>query len=128
MENIFKKFLHTGVGFISIASEKFKNAIDELVKDGKLSEAEGKKRVEEFMSQSEDRKKEFDKEFGNAIENILKNFKFAKKEDLDKLIKRVEYLEELLNVKNEGDATETKKKNAPKKKKTETEDADNDKK
>ena len=45
-ENIFKKFVYTGVGFLSLTADKFKTAIDELVSDNKLSESEGKKIIQ----------------------------------------------------------------------------------
>lgn len=109
MGDIFKKFLHTGVGFVSIAVDKFKNAIDDLVKEGKLSEEEGKKIVDDFVNQSDDRKKEFEKDFGNAIKNIVENFKFLKKEEFDLLEKRVEILEKLVAEKENTQKIEEKK-------------------
>lgn len=124
MENLFKKFLHTGVGFVSIATEKFKKAIDELVKDGKMSETEGEKIVTDFAKKSEDHRKEFEKEFGEAVEKVIKNLKFAKKEEYDKLIKRVENLEKLITEKFSAEGS---KKTSQKKKKTDDKDIDADK-
>jgi len=119
MENVFKKFLYSGVGFVSLATEKFKAAVNELIKDGKLSEEEGKNIVENFSKSSEERKKVFEKDFGIAVENILHNFKFAKSEDVERLRNRITVLENLLSE----DKTEPKEKTS-KKKKSEPKDTD----
>ena len=37
MEDLFKKFIYTGVGWISVTTERFKNTIDGFISDGKIS-------------------------------------------------------------------------------------------
>jgi polyhydroxyalkanoate synthesis regulator phasin len=97
MENAFKNFFYTGVGFISIAADKFKKAVDELVKDGKLSKEEGKKIVDDFIKSSDERKSEFESTFKNVIEDTIEKLKFASKEEVEKLKNRITVLENLIN-------------------------------
>lgn len=115
MENLFKKFLYSGVGFVSLASDKFKTAVDELIKDGKMSNEEGKKIVDDFVKNSDERKKEFEKDFNEAVENIIKNFKFAKSEDVEKLRNRVTVLENILKEKEKSEPKVTDSENEDKK-------------
>jgi len=96
MENIFKNFLYTGVGVVSYATDKFKSTINDLIKSGKLSSEEGKKIMDDFVNQSEERKIEYESQFKAAVEKTLNSFKFAKSEDVENLKKRVEILEELI--------------------------------
>jgi len=114
MENIFKNFLYTGVGIVSIASEKFKNSINDLIKNGKISAEEGKKIVDDFVIQSEEDRKKYEGEFKTALEKTLDALKFAKKDEVDKLKNRVEVLENLVAKKNEEKIPIVKLQNEPK--------------
>ena len=49
MEDLFKKFVYTGVGLVSLTAEKLQKSIDTLVEEEKISEKEGKKIVNDFF-------------------------------------------------------------------------------
>ena len=36
MEDLFKKFLYTGVGLVAMTAEKIQKSVDKLISDGKL--------------------------------------------------------------------------------------------
>lgn len=92
MQNEFKKFLYAGVDLAAAASEKFQKSVTELVENGKISSAEGKKLVDEFLDKTEQRKEEFEAKFNELKEKVG----FTKKteaEELEDLRKKVADLE-----------------------------------
>ncbi len=123
MENLFKKFVYTGVGFVALTTERLKNTIDGLVGDGKISEDEGKKIVDDFMKNTETKKDELENQFGSVIEKIVKSFNFATVSEVDEMLERVSALEEALAKQDAKEAKpaakKTTKKAATKKKKDE---------
>ena len=52
MEDTFKKFLYTGVGMVTSTIEKVQSKINELVDEGKLTENEGRKVVDDLLDDS----------------------------------------------------------------------------
>ncbi|MGB0524493.1 MAG: phasin family protein [Flammeovirgaceae bacterium] len=113
MEDLFKKFLYTGVGLVSVTADKFQKAIDKLVDENKISSEEGKKVVDDLIQDTESKKEEFEGQLKKIVEDIINRFKIASYTDVEDLQKRVEALEAQVGT------TETaapKRKAAPKKK------------
>ena len=96
MEDFFKKFIYTGVGWISVTTEKFKKTIDGFISDGKISEGEGKKIVDDFLKNTETKKDEIETQFGSVVDKIIKSFSFATKTEVDDLEKKVAELEAII--------------------------------
>lgn len=115
MEDIFKRFLYTGVGFVAMTAEKLQESIDEMVGKGKLSEEEGKKLVDDFMDNTESRKEEFESKLREAAESVMDKLTFPSQADYDALLKRVEDLEEKLSQAT-AKKTTTRKRTSTKKK------------
>lgn len=93
MQDLFKKFIYTGIGFISITAETLRSTIDKLVEESKLSGDEGKKIIEDFTKNTESKKKDFEDQLGKLIEKVTSRFKFVTENELNEVIKRVETLE-----------------------------------
>jgi len=93
MEDLFKKFVYTGVGLVSLTAEKLENSINSLVAENKISTEEGKKIVEDLMSKTEAKKDEFEAKLKEVTEGVVAKFDFLKKHDYDALVQRVEALE-----------------------------------
>lgn len=108
MEDLFKKFLYTGVGLVSMTAEKLQEAVDELVGDGKISEKEGKRILNDFFENTETKKAEFESRLKDAVDQVKEKLSFPSRSEYEALIKRVEELE--------GQLKEEKKANAAKKK------------
>lgn len=72
MEDLFKKFVNAGVGFISQGNKKVQSTIDMLVKESKISEQEGKKIVDELMKSSETKVKELETQFKGLTDTMMK--------------------------------------------------------
>lgn len=99
MEESLKKLVYAGVGFAAQATEKFEKSINDLVKKGKLEEKEGKKIVDEFISKTEKTKDSFEAKFKEVTEEVVSKLKFAPKNDVKSLTKRIEKLEKMLDAK-----------------------------
>jgi len=102
-DSIFKKFFYTGIGIAALTKEKFENAIEDLVKDKKLSTDEGKKIMDDFVKNIDGKKDEIEEQMKEFVEKTTKKFKFAKKDEVEELMKRVEELEAKLAAKKEID-------------------------
>lgn len=98
MEDLFKKFLYTGVGLVAQTAEKAKKSIDELVEKGKLSQEDGKKIVDDLYRDAEHKKDEFESKLKNFVEKALDKMNLAKAESVDKLEKRIKSLEVKLGL------------------------------
>ena len=93
MEDLFKKFVYTGVGLVSMTAEKLESSVNKLVDENKISTEEGKKIVEDLMSKTEAKKEEFESKLKEVTESVVAKFDFLKKNDYETLVKRVEALE-----------------------------------
>jgi len=119
MENTLKKFLYTSVGFASLAKDKMTTLIQDLIKDGKLSEEEGKKIIEDFKKNTDEHKTDFDKKMKDVIDSTVKNLKFVKENEVEKLKNRIDILEKLIK---QDEAKKKTKKRTTKKKTTDKPD------
>ncbi len=96
MENLeaqFRKFIYTGVGFISLSLEKFKKKIDELVKEDKISKEEGEKILKKFFEDAKKKRKKYKEKVKEVVNKTSEGMKLVKADELEKLSKRIEELE-----------------------------------
>ena len=70
MEDLFKKFVNAGVGYIAQGSKSVQSTIEKLVKDNKMTQAEGKKIVDELLKSSETKRAELEKQFQGLTERV----------------------------------------------------------
>lgn len=70
MEDLFKKFVNAGVGYLAQGNKKVQATIDALVKDSKLTEKEGKKIVDELMKNGETKRLELEKQFMGLTDRL----------------------------------------------------------
>ena len=70
MEDLFKKFVNAGVGYIAQGSKSVQSTIEKLVKDNKMTQAEGKKIVDEMMKSGETKRAELEKQFQGLTERM----------------------------------------------------------
>ncbi len=70
MDDLFKKFINTGVGFLSQGNKAMQSAIEKLVKESKISEQEGKKIVDDLMKSSEAKRTDLEKQFKGLTEDL----------------------------------------------------------
>ena len=70
MEDLFKKFVNAGVGYIAQGSKSVQSTIEKLVKDNKMTQEEGKKIIDELMKSGESKRKELEKQFQGLTERV----------------------------------------------------------
>jgi len=93
-ENL-KKYFYSGVGLASHTAEVVQKGVNELVKKGKVSEADGKKLVGEAIKKVEARRPEIEAKYNEAVHKFVK----LTTAEVSKLQKRIEKLEGQLKVK-----------------------------
>lgn len=96
--DILKNFVYAGVGLASNTAEKVKETIDELVEKGKITDTEGRKIVDDFFKNTEEKREDFESKLKKVQKDVTSKFDFLKKEaeDLsavDSLKSRIEELE-----------------------------------
>ncbi len=93
-ENL-KKYFYSGVGLAAHTAEVVQKSVNELVKKGKVSEADGKKIVSEAIKKVEARRPEIEARYNEAVHKFVK----LTSTEVSKLQKRIEKLEGQLTVK-----------------------------
>lgn len=98
MDNIIKKVLYTGVGFIAATTERLQKSVDELVDRGRLSEEEGKKVVDDVVKNTETKRDEYEGRFRKVIDAALAKLNLPQGDSYERLEKRVKSLEVKLGL------------------------------
>ncbi|MEM7551877.1 MAG: phasin family protein [Bacteroidota bacterium] len=93
MEDLFKKFVYTGVGLVSLTTEKLQKSVDKLVDENKISTEEGKKIVEDLFKKTEGKKEEFENQLKKVTEEVVNKFQIPRNKEIEALQKRVAALE-----------------------------------
>ncbi|MCX6198885.1 MAG: hypothetical protein NTY88_06640 [Bacteroidetes bacterium] len=93
-ENL-KKYFYSGVGLAAHTAEVVQKGVNELVKKGKVSEADGKKLVGDAIKKVEARRPEIEAKYNEAVHKFVK----LGASEVSKLQKRIEKLEGQLKVK-----------------------------
>jgi len=70
MEDLFKKFVNAGVGYIAQGSKSVQTTIENLVKDNKMTQDEGKRILEDLVKSGETKRAELEKQFQGLSERI----------------------------------------------------------
>jgi polyhydroxyalkanoate synthesis regulator phasin len=96
-ENL-KKYFYSGVGLAAHTADVVQKSVNELVKKGKVSEADGKKIVGEAIKKVEARRPEIEAKYNEAVHKFVK----LTTSEVSKLQKRIESLEKQLTVKKGG--------------------------
>lgn len=106
MADLFKKLVYTGVGLVSLTSEKLQTLVNDLVDQRKLSQEEGQKIVSEFLENTEAKREEFESKLTKIVEDVVETFDFPKNTDMLDLNSRVSALEAKLGFSPEESIVE----------------------
>ena len=88
-----KKTLYAGVGMAFLTRDKIEEMAKKLAEEAKLSEADGKKFIDEMLKKSEDAKASFDRTVAAAVDAAMERLDLARKSDLKALEARLKALE-----------------------------------
>ncbi|GAB3237933.1 hypothetical protein GCM10027346_30050 [Hymenobacter seoulensis] len=89
MEDLFKKFINAGVGFVSLTNERVQGTIDKLVKESKLSEQEGAKIMDDLKKNTDAKRKELEKQLQGLSSKLMKSVGVAPNADVEELKRTV---------------------------------------
>ena len=70
MDDLFKKFINTGVGLLSQSNKALQAAVEKLVKESKLSEQEGKKIVDDLLKNTETKRADLEKQLKGLADDL----------------------------------------------------------
>jgi len=89
MDDYLRKISLLGMGIITLTKEKAEELAEELVKQGEISEEEGKNLMADLLKRSNEQKKEFDKRIEQEMKKAAARLNLATKEDIDRLEKKI---------------------------------------
>lgn len=94
MIDLIKKAVLTGVGVASLTKEKIEDLGKELIVQGKMSEQEGEKLIEEMLSRAEESRNSMKSQTENLVQNTIAKMQLARVEDIEQLKTEIEKLRE----------------------------------
>src|SRR3989338_5870374 len=92
--DIFKRAAIMGIGIMSLTEEKLKELVKELETKGEVGEKEGKILLKDLLTRADKEKKVVEENIKKGIKDYMAKVNIASREDLIKLEKRVNGLEE----------------------------------
>ncbi len=92
-ENSWLNFLNKTLEAIQNTAEGVQSLLQKLAEDQKITWEEGKKLYDDFMQNTQVKKQELEGQMSKISQKIIENMPFATKEELKKLEKRIEELE-----------------------------------
>lgn len=94
MNDLLKKALSLGVGITIAGKEKIEKYVDELVKKGEIAPSESKELVSRLIQRGEEAQTELKQIVREQLQQLLVEFNMATKDDIERLERRIEKLEE----------------------------------
>lgn len=96
MDDLFKKFLYTGVGIVSTTAETLQKSVDEWIDKGSISKEEGKKMVDDFLNDASDKKEAYEGKVKGFVEKAKNKIDLPSREEIESLNARIAELEDKL--------------------------------
>lgn len=89
MEDLFKKFIYAGVGFVSRTNDRVQDTINQLVQENKLSQKEGEKILQSLQKNTDTKRKEFESQINSIAKRVMKGMGVASSTDVEELKRTV---------------------------------------
>lgn len=93
ISEIFRKMALFGIGAIAISQEKIEEFTQEMIKKGEMNREEGKKFVNEVLSEKDRQRKEIEEKITKKVKEVIGSSGVAMKKDTEDLSKRMEKIE-----------------------------------
>lgn len=93
MRDMLNKAVSLGFGLAVASKEQIEKLADEWVKKGELSRAESKEFVEELVKKGEEARDKADTMIRDRVQTVLGEGRYATKEELERLVRRIDALE-----------------------------------
>ena len=92
MIELIKKALYTGVGLAVLTKDKAEDLVQELTKQAKLSEQEGKELFDGLLKHSEQARHDFQAKVDEAVLAVVKRLNLASKDEVASLKAKIDEL------------------------------------
>ena len=99
MFDLIKKTMLTGIGLALKTKDEVENLAEDLIKQGKLSETEGRKFLEELRDKYEDSQKKLEKRVEKTVKELLKKANLVTSDELNALKKEIRELKKAVSEK-----------------------------
>ena len=96
MIDLIKKAMFTGIGVAALTKEKVEDVAKDFIEQGKMSEQEGKKLVDEIMVKSKESQEELAQKIEASVNIALEKLAVAKESDIEALQQQIDELKEKL--------------------------------
>ena len=93
MFDLLKKATLMGIGITSMTKDKIEELAKEIIEEGKLSEKEGKKLVEDLLKRSEEARNELESRGEKLVKSALEKLDIPSRAEMEKLQARIKKLE-----------------------------------
>lgn len=93
MRDGIEKAISLGLGIIAAGKEQIEKAVEELVKKGEVSRTESKELVDDLVRKGGDLKRQMESMVQERVNSILKETRFATREDIERIERRLDALE-----------------------------------
>jgi len=104
-KGLLEKMILTGLGLASLTQDKAQKLVDELVKEGEMTEKDGAAMAKKVMDNIEKSRKEMESKVDKTVKEIIAKANVSSKKDLAVLEKKIDEI----NKKLDGKKTEVKK-------------------
>ncbi|MGB6298983.1 MAG: phasin family protein [Rivularia sp. (in: cyanobacteria)] len=91
--NWMQQLLMLGIGTTSVVADKFKEASEQLVKDGKLDPDQAKAVMDNMVEELKSEQGNWDKNMQRQMKNMLQDLGVARQSEVDELRGRIDRLE-----------------------------------
>lgn len=106
MIELIKKAMLTGLGVASLTKEKIEEIGRDFIDQGKLSQQEGEKLMEDLRTKADESKQEIKKQIEERVDEILKKMNLVKVSELDELKRQIKELQDAQAAKEENKPAE----------------------
>lgn len=106
MIELIKKAMLTGLGMASLTKEKIEEIGRDFIDQGKLSQQEGEKLMEDLRARVEESKEEIKKQIEERVEEVLKKMNLARSSEVEELKRQVKELQDAQAGKEEHNPVE----------------------
>lgn len=104
-KGLLEKVILSGLGLASLTQEKAQKLVDELVKEGEMTEKDGAVMAKKVMDNIEKSRKEMEGKVDKTVKEIIAKANISSKKDLAALEKKIDEISKKLD----GKKTEVKK-------------------
>ncbi len=98
MIELIKKAMYTGIGFAALTKDKVEEVARDFVEQGKMTEQEGRKMVDELLAKSKESQEELAKHVELLVQHQLEKFDMAKKSEVEELREEVTTLKQRMQA------------------------------